>query len=567
MKRAFILLGALLAAFCCACCATPAVSSPSSSAKPPFSLSDEPVVIPTITVPPAETDLTVLKNTDVTFPAHNDGTRNTPADFVGANHIWASDTLVSDNSLAEGGVRMMQLGSRTIKTYLTNYYTSNYSQVDWPETPYASPLELADSPYYRQLFTMDIDTFVLGTYIFSNEFGHPATYFSQQFPEQARQLEYQQIYELTYYLCKKYEGSGKTFILQNWEGDWSCLPASENRGVPSQEIFDRMIAWCNTRQDAVTAARRDAGCKDVYVYHALEVNRVKDGMEGIACVTSDVIPYTYCDFYSYSAYDTEEDSELFAAALDYLSAQVASNRTGGKSQCYIGEFGYPNSMGADKTVVIAERVLRIAREKNYAHAYFWHSVVEDASIGTDGYWLVSPTGYLHAAWNTLYKFIHNGQDDPNYLNQKPEFSLPLHWQPQSLSEVSSGGLKMRSISYDGTAEMCLFQNTVCVASSDQPNQHLIYFDAYDEAVKNKSRLRVKVTVWAGEAINLSINYNATDDIAAGKTQPVARTGEWEEVTFTLRDADFRNGLQGMADLRFSAGTKPLYIRSVYIEEF
>jgi hypothetical protein len=180
----------------------------------------------------------------------------------------------------------------------------------------------------------------------------------------------------------------------------------------------------STKIDAVMAARKDAGCKDVYVYHAIEGNLIQIGIEGKPCVTTDVIPYTYCDFYAYSVYDTQETEEGFAAALDFLLKHVAANRTGGKSLCFIGEFGWPFSFDnkeEDKRIKIVENVLKVAREKKFAHAYWWElydtpnakgKTVSSNPDDYPGYWLVTPEGEYTAVWNIFYKAI-NGVDFPH----------------------------------------------------------------------------------------------------------------------------------------------------------
>ena len=374
--------------------------------------------IPSYVIPDRDNDLTSPKNTDLAFPGHNDGRINSMADFIGANHIWPGYTLTEPDCLNDGGARMLELGSATIKTYLVNYYQANYSfGTDWgPEI--TSAVELAQTKHYRELFAKDLKTFALGVYIFDNSYGHPAVYWNKQFPEEARQKEYRELYELTYYLCKTYAGTKKTFIIQNWEGDWASR--GDNYTDPdayvTPEAAARMIDWANTRQDAVMAARKDAGCKDVYVYHALEVNLIKIGIEGKPCVTSGVIPYTYCDFYAYSAYDTQDTEKGFAEALDYLAEHVASNRTGGKSQCYIGEFGWPFSLDNNREstrLKIAENVLKVAREKDFAHVYWWelYDTAGEHKGSSDpadypGYWLVTVEGRYTAVWNLLYRAIN-----------------------------------------------------------------------------------------------------------------------------------------------------------------
>lgn len=376
-------------------------------------------------------------NTDVTFPDHNDGEKNTMGDFIGANHIWADYTVFGADSLTEGGVCTTALGSTTIKVYLTDYYKSNYkANIDWGDGEITSAVALAQTGYFKKLFGQeDLKTIVIGSYVFDRTWGHPATYFINSFTGEAKEKEYRAMYDLTYYLCTAYAGTGRTFIIQNWESDWACMPEPIAGYDPPQEVFDRLTEWINTRQDAVMTARRDAGCEDVYVYNCLEVNLVKKAMNGGATVTNNVIDRTYCDFYSYSCYDTAEDEGLFSMALDYLSAKVASNRTGGKSKCYIGEFGYPDSLSGKTAVSVANTALKVAREKKYSHVYWWQMydcVVSETYADNKkyttadfmGYWLIKCDGTYTQVWNILYKAI-NGKDDPNYLATLSETGFPL----------------------------------------------------------------------------------------------------------------------------------------------
>ena len=550
------------------CSFAPEVSEPTNPATPttrPTVLVPD-VVLPGVTVPPEETDHTGPKNTDLTFPA---GPAGELTDFFGFNHIWNHTCVLAPDALTEGGLRTEQMGCRVLKIYLTNYYDANYTAVSWPQKRYASPAELADSPPYRKLFAMDIDTFVIGTYLFSNEFGHCATYFADQFPEKARELEYRQMYELTYYLCKAYAGTGKTFILQNWESDWSCLPYSEDRGYPDEAVFERLIRWCNTRQDAVTAARRDAGCEGVYVYHALEVNLVVDGIEGHPCVTRDVVPYTYCDYYSYSAYDSQSTDETFAAALDYLLAQVAANRTGGRSRCYIGEFGFSNAVPVAQSCALVDRVFRIAREKGLSYALLWHLTVETADLNTDtGFWLVDPTGEYHPLWNYLYRLLHNGADDPAYLAalEARRSVTVLRWAPETLTQYRSGQIKLVNIPYDGAAGLQEYQGRICAVSDPAADQIYLYFNADDLPLEKVRDLRIRVTVWDEKPFPLSLQYNSTSSIASAQTVMTKGSGGFAEYIFTLRDADFATRLQSMADFRLYANGRNMQVAEIVIEK-
>ena len=89
-----------------------------------------------------------------------------------------------------------------------------------------------------------------------------------------------------------------------------------------------MINWANTRQQAVDDARRDTPHANVHIYYYVEVNRVRDAMNGKVRVANKVLPRTNPDFVSYSSYD-EQNGDIeknFAEVLEYIQAQLSPNR-------------------------------------------------------------------------------------------------------------------------------------------------------------------------------------------------------------------------------------------------
>ncbi len=65
--------------------------------------------IPAYKIPAKDRDLTSLRNTDLTFPTHNGGKKNTMANFLGVNHIWPGYALAEPDCLNDGGARMLEL--------------------------------------------------------------------------------------------------------------------------------------------------------------------------------------------------------------------------------------------------------------------------------------------------------------------------------------------------------------------------------------------------------------------------------------------------------------------------
>lgn len=540
--------------------------------------------VPAYTVPEANyEDLTSPKNTDLTFPKHNDAKENTIQQYLGFNHINIGYTFLERDALTEGGVMAKELGSRVIKVYLENAYRTRYKpNTNWGVYQPKSCMELAQHPFYQELFSMDFDTFVMGCYVFNNAWGNPAVYWEKTFPEAARQLEYKEMYELTYYLCKTYEGTGKTFIIQNWEGDWSCAAAGTNRKEPAQAVFDRMIQWTNTRQDAVMAARRDAGCEDVYVYHAIEVNLVQQAIEGKGTVTNNVIPYTYCDFYSYSAYDTIYDLNQYSKALDYLSNAVANNRTGGKSGVFVGELGSPENVagyGYDFIMKNIPAAAQIAREKGYAHCLFW-SLYEEEFQKNDkdfrGYWLIKGSGWVTDLWNLFYQWLNDGADSPRWLAFRE--SLKTQW-PLKISHSTEGkrirnGIALRPNGVGGEAELAKVDGVTATATKSDKKEGMNHlYLAVEEGLATAADTKVTVTlVYLDNGTDpFTFEYRKSDG-TLGKVDVSRRdTDKWKFKVLTLTDAGFDGfsaelGENTKANIRLTDHGTKLYLRKILIEK-
>lgn len=135
------------------------------------------------------------------------------------------------------------------------------------------------------------------------------------------QAEENEFYQLTKYLYSKFVGSGKTFVLKNWEGDWTGLGQGNVTSNISPGIVQDMIAWLSARQRGVTRARNEAGkSSGVRVFNAAEVNRVLDyAQNGMTRVINAVVPRVKADMVTYSSYDSTaigNDAQTVQSSLD-----------------------------------------------------------------------------------------------------------------------------------------------------------------------------------------------------------------------------------------------------------
>ncbi len=233
--------------------------------------------------------------------------------------------------------------------------------------------------------------------------------------------ESDRFYEFARYLLTTYRGTGKTFVIQNWESDWVLTPPQRATiPVPSCPMdpaqADRMIAWFNARQDGIERARREIGTDGVQVVHAAEVNLIARAMEGEERVTNRVIPHTRCDLYSYSAWDTLNDPARLRDALSFLRDSAPASALFGRDHVYVGEYG-----AAENGVGGPEEQLRIIRNATEAaldwgarYVVYWQLIcdglrhpVEGRPTNEDvsGWWLIRPDGSRPPVWDYFHGLL------------------------------------------------------------------------------------------------------------------------------------------------------------------
>jgi hypothetical protein len=221
------------------------------------------------------------------------------------------------------------------------------------------------------------------------------------------------MYRLTKYLLTAYAGSGKTFVLQNWEGDHVLRFGLGPNEVPDAVRLRGMADWWNARQEGVRQARQEVGENDVEVDHAAEVNFLADAMAGKVTATNNVVPLTDCDLYSYSSWDLDFTSRRLVAALDYLAAKAPASRRFGHRNIYLGEFG----MGKDhapegKRYDRIRQLMEAALAWGVRYAVYWQVYCNESVQGfrgtgrprnrdLQGFWLVRPDGQRAPIWETL----------------------------------------------------------------------------------------------------------------------------------------------------------------------
>lgn len=296
--------------------------------------------------------------------------------MAGTQAIGGSYRFTGEPILVESARAILEMGSNTIKFTLA-------PDKDESLKPYSLAEIARDSPSVKTVLDLPFAYYLIWVYPVSTE--------SDRFQPESLPGEYREIYDLTRRLLTTYSGSGKTFYLGNWEGDWHLTHLNPSY-VPTDTEVRNMIAWVNTRQKAVDAAKRDTPHRHVQVYHYLEVNLVVDALNGKARLTNAVLPHTPVDFVSYSAYDAingDTRADLIRS-LDYIASQLPPKPGIPGRRVFIGEYGFParNNTPQEQDARSC-RVLRTALEWGCPFALYWELYNNEVQEGKQvGFWMI-----------------------------------------------------------------------------------------------------------------------------------------------------------------------------------
>lgn len=376
-------------------------------------------------------------------PGNADIYKQDPASVFGIAHVDGKYYLTTEDFLDEGADQVLATGSKVIKLYLApQRYPWNS---DWPKH-FGGLAEVAQTPYFKSVFSKPFKTYILTAY----SIGRADHYWADGItPEQAAN-ETRQFYELSRYLLTNYRGTGKTFILQHWEGDWALRHRSpkpfDASYVPTPTAVKGMIEWLNARQAGIVKARAEAGSTDVHIYGATEANRVQDSMAGKPGIANSVLPYTTVDLVSYSSYESLGSADNLSRAVDYLAAHLPATAVFGQNphSVYLGEFGYPEN-GKEGVGGLNRRMdnaMAVVNSKGLPWAIFWDVYCNEPTNNAlplplngkendhslRGYWMVKPDGSPSMAWHRYRRLFANADAESIKSTLKPvlteDFSRP-----------------------------------------------------------------------------------------------------------------------------------------------
>ncbi|WP_304067011.1 hypothetical protein [Pedobacter glucosidilyticus] len=299
-----------------------------------------------------------------------------PYNFIlGTHAISGSYQFTTNVSLIEQAQKVREMGSNILKISLGKDATSIYKINE--TFPSKTTLELfSNNAAYKIACDMDFKYIFLWVHTLTN-----VDWKSTISPKNEKIL-YDEMYKFATYLLNRYDNSGKTFFIGNWEGDWLLIPNYDASVTPSAASLNNMAKWFQIRQRAIDDAKAASTSKNVYMYHYIEANLVKKGMNGQPCVAQSVIPQVNVDLISYSSYESIKGPNYDAkkndltAAFNYLESKLQPKPSLPFSKrVFIGEYGFQADATRPTTLQQqfnqSKEIMKIAFELNLPFALHW----------------------------------------------------------------------------------------------------------------------------------------------------------------------------------------------------
>ena len=353
------------------------------------------------------------------------------SDMLGVVHVSGKYSFTTNDYLNEGADEIEALGTSVIKLWLNRYPMNNYVwNSDWNQYSFNNMVDLIQTPYYQDVVNRaQFKTIVL----MASEF-RVGQYANINWQDTVSTSEYQNcqqdFYNLTKYLLTNYVGSGKTFILQSWEGDNALNFDTVTDATDRNNRIDGMIDWLNARQEGIDQAKDEVGAtSDVQVFGAAEVNQIPAYKTFDWPLAIDVVvPNLHMDLYSYSDWSTKSKGTEYQMTeiLDYIEAKAPPSDDFGEDNIYLGEFGCYEMLclgdwvdaHTDETDRVHREIvgkqLELAFKWGVKYAIYWqvygNGVRDNASPSGEadeselhGVWLRRPDG----SYTGTYKYFEN----------------------------------------------------------------------------------------------------------------------------------------------------------------
>jgi hypothetical protein len=430
----------------------------------------------------------------------------------------------------EGAKTVRQLGSPSIFIYLSPDFRAQYpdrSDHLWPDQDPTSLVKLAQTAPFQTVLNMPFRTFVITAFSFAN--ADQVKQFATN--ANAAAAEEQEFHDLTKYLYATFAGSGKTFILKHWEGDWVGLEGFDHSADISPTMISAMTNWLVARQKGVSRARNESGnVKGVAVLNAVEVNRVFDySQNGLRRVINKVVPFVHADMVTYSSYDsslsgTDSTSEARAMnqAIGVINSLAPDPLALGSRRMLISEYGLFENERPTETIWRTQTILSTAKSAGLLGAFHWqvfdnecsdadlnyfptgsiiNTAVHPDNTQCRGLWLVRPDGSESTVVPLLAPYWGDTSAPPpppapgtgvTVLSPKDGATVPTTLRTVA-SAISANPITASAVYVDNVLFSKNSTNSVDTYVSLSPGSHHLVLQAWDTT---------------GKVIKTSVNVNA-----------------------------------------------------------
>lgn len=330
--------------------------------------------------------------------------------ILGTQTIGSKYRFTNEDVLVETSRAILQMGSNILKISLEQNYAKQYEGIA-SDPRIRSPLDLVrDLSSFRAVLQMPLSHILLWVYPFD------AGWWADGLSPDESEKTYRQMYDLTTYLLRTFQGTGKTFYLGHWEGDWHLHPSYDPSKDPSEKAVQGMQDWLNVRQRAIEDAKRAVKHRQVEVYGYTEVNLVQKAMRGGKTLTNDVLPHTTVDFVSYSSYDSLTNDpatvgDRLKTALDYIEARLHRKPGIQGRRVFIGEYGFPRQYHTpEKQAELSRAVGRAAIEWGCRFALYWEMYCNEKVDGKHrGFWMIDDQGVKQPVYNLHERYYRDAK--------------------------------------------------------------------------------------------------------------------------------------------------------------
>lgn len=316
----------------------------------------------------------------------------------------------TETRLVETARCIYEMGSDAIKLGMDQNVWTSY-QLTTSRSSFANLADVAQNePSFRTVFDMPLSTYIMWAAPLTIGNSAYFNYWRDGLDSSEAALEYNEIKALATYFLQHYNGTGKTFILGHWEGDWAVRGNYNPDSDPGATAFNGMIDWLTVRQRAVTDARNENSGSDVKVYCYGEANLVLAWLHwssGQKIITNEVFPHVALDLLSYSAYDSAYNLEpllyfpsWFIDCLSYIDSKTTST-TPFPKHVMVGEYGM-NLSGhtAQEQANLARDVIKAAVGWGSPYVLYWQ-MYDNEGIG---YWLINSSNVKQPSWYVYHNY-------------------------------------------------------------------------------------------------------------------------------------------------------------------